>query len=679
MESNLNPAPATQSRLIQASFLMLFTELVLIRWTGSNVIYLSYFSNLILLGSFLGIGIGFMRSHSARTLFYLSPFLLTAFVAFIYKFPFHVNRLGSDLIFFGDYSASATLPAWFFLPLIFMGVTAVMASVADGVAQTFRQFPPLQAYRLEILGSLLGILTFSVCAWLNAPPLCWGLIIAGAFSLLLLQNWRTRDPLTILQIASLIMLAVLFARETFTPGTFWSPYYKIGVSSQGQGRFSFTTNEIPHQAIIPTAQRQLETDFYFVPYRYMPHHFVLHDVLIVGAGTGSDVAIALQKGARRIDAVEIDPMLFNLGRQLNPDKPYDNPRVHVHINDGRAFLQNTHRHYDMIIFALPDSLTLISGQSSLRLENYLFTTEAIMTMQQHLKPGGIFTMYNYYRERWLLDRFARTLQTVFHHRPCMDTWGSDRHWLSVLTIRQSETPLHCHAAPASPDTQASTPSTDNHPFIYLKGSQIPYSYVLMLVFILVASVGSLSAMGGSLRSVQSHADFFFMGAAFLLLESKSIVCFALLFGTTWFVNALVFTGVLLSVYLSLETAIRIPLQNRSLLYAGLYLALFLAWLIPDSALLSFSAPVRFLAAVVLAFSPIFFGNLIFAERFQHTPDPAQSFGANLVGAMVGGLTEYASLVTGYHALLILAGVFYALAIIATVRVSAHQEALATLP
>ena len=60
---------AGRPRLVCLSFLMLFVELALIRWTGSNVVYLSYFSNFVLLGSFLGIGIGFLRSRSHSPLF----------------------------------------------------------------------------------------------------------------------------------------------------------------------------------------------------------------------------------------------------------------------------------------------------------------------------------------------------------------------------------------------------------------------------------------------------------------------------------------------------------------------------------------------------------------------------------------------------------------------------------
>jgi len=68
-----------------------------------------------------------------------------------------------------------------------------------------------------------------------------------------------------------------------------------------------------------------------------------------------------------------------------------------------------------------------------------------------------------------------------------------------------------------------------------------------------------------------------------------------------------------------------------------------------------------LAATVLAFFPIFLANLIFAQRFAGVGSSTVAFGANLLGAMTGGLLEYISLVTGYRALLPLAAVLYALA------------------
>ena len=145
-------------------------------------------------------------------------------------------------------------------------------------------------------------------------------------------------------------------------------------------------------------------------------------MLIVGAGSGTDVAIALSKGAKHVDAVEIDPrILRDRRRDATPTAPYHDPRVTAHVNDGRAFLERTDKKYDLILFALPDSLTLVSGASQIRLESFLFTEQALDAARDHLKPGGAFAMYNYYREDWLIDRLAGTAAAAFGHTPCVDT------------------------------------------------------------------------------------------------------------------------------------------------------------------------------------------------------------------------------------------------------------------
>jgi hypothetical protein len=152
-----------------------------------------------------------------------------------------------------------------------------------------------------------------------------------------------------------------------------------------------------------------------------------------------------------------------------------------------------------------------------------------------------------------------------------------------------------------------------------------------------------------------------MGAAFLLLETKNVVQFALLFGTTWFVNAAVFAGILLSVLAAVEVARRVRLPRPWRLYTALLAALAVAWVIPQAALLDLSPAVRFFAATLIAFSPIFLANLVFAQRFKDVGSWTVAFGANLLGAMVGGMLEYLSLVGGYRWLLIVVAVLYGLA------------------
>ena len=164
--------------------------------------------------------------------------------------------------------------------------------------------------------------------------------------------------------------------------------------------------------------------------------------------------------------------------------------------------------------------------------------------------------------------------------------------------------------------------------------------------------------------MRGYGDLFFMGAAFLLLETRSITTFALLFGTTWLVNALVFTGVLLAVLAAIEVTqrarVRIP---RPLIITAVFVSLGVAFFVPNAALLTLPVPIRLLVAIVLAFAPIFFANLLFTSRFKDAANPTAAFAANLFGAMVGGCLEYLSLVLGYQWLLLVAAVLYIAAVL----------------
>jgi hypothetical protein len=637
-------------RLVLLSGLMLFVELALIRWTGSNVLYLSYSSNFLLLGSFLGIGIGFLRARAHVDLFPYAPVALALFVGFVLIFPVKIDRSGSDLIYFGSFEPSG-LPPWLMLPIIFGAAAAVMAMIGEGVGRAFAEFDALDAYRLDVAGSLLGIVVFSSLSFLWAPPLAWGAVAAILFMVLL------RGRLRPFQVVALAGLVLLLGGETLVPEFSWSPYYKVRVvqvAAGGTYDYSISVNGIPHQGIVATKQREQHKPIYSLPYQHVADN-PLRNVLIIGAGTGNDVATALARGAQHVDAVEIDPRLLQLGEKLHPDHPYADPRVDAHVNDGRAFLEQSNAKYDLILFALPDSLTLVAGQSSIRLESYLFTLQAIEAARDHLTPGGAFTMYNYYRERWLVDRYAGTLQAAFGQVPCVDDAGAGQ--LVALTVASDPADLSCDtpwlAAGAVPP-----PATDDHPFPYLREAQVPTFYLLTIGLILLTSLAMVRTVAGSLRPMLNYLDLAAMGAAFLLLETKSVVQFALLFGTTWFVNALVFGGVLLSVLLAIEVARRLRPLRPGTLYFALLAALVVAWFLPPHLLLQLGFAPRLGAAVAVAFAPIFLANVVFARRFRDVADPTTAFGANLLGAMMGGLIEYAALVTGYQALLFAVAALY---------------------
>jgi hypothetical protein len=64
------------------------------------------------------------------------------------------------------------------------------------------------------------------------------------------------------------------------------------------------------------------------------------------------------------------------------------------------------------------------------------------------------------------------------------------------------------------------------------------------------------------------------------------------------------------------------------------------------------------AAVSLAFAPIYLANLAFAKRFAGTDDAPNAFGVNILGAMVGGCVEYLALMVGFRNLLLVAALLY---------------------
>jgi hypothetical protein len=448
---------------------------------------------------------------------------------------------------------------------------------------------------------------------------------------------------------------------SFAARTYWSPYYRVGISpTSPNGSIAISVNGRPHQRIMPLSYMKTNQTFRFLPYSHSPGNALDH-VLIVGAGSGNDVEIALSMGAKHVDAVEIDPRLYRLGRDLHPNHPYQDPRVTVHVEDGRAFLHDTDTRYDLILYAIPDSLTVLAGQSSLRLESYLFTEEAMVETRDHLKPDGIVSMYHYYLPN-VLDRYAGTLTAAFGHRPCLDrNAGLGPRPGTVLTEALTPSAMTCSTFWTPLSQAAATPDTDDHPFPYLVTRTIPAIYQVSMLLILVFAALAVRVAGGPFRRMGSYVDLFFMGAAFLLLETKNVVQFALLFGTTWFVNALVFGGILLTVYVAVEVARRWRPRRPWWLYAPLLASVALAWAIPPGALLGLPFGPRFVAAVALAFAPVFLANLVFAERFRDVGSSTVAFGTNLLGAMVGGVLEYGALLVGYRALLVAVAVLYGLA------------------
>jgi hypothetical protein len=652
------PDGAVVRRLVLGSALMLFLELALIRWLGANVVHLSYFSNFVLLGSFLGIGLGFLISRRGWSVLPAAPVILSLLVIATFLAPVTIDRAGDEVIYFTSLSTTGP-PAWVVLPLIFILVAACLAGPAEVVGRCFAHLRPLTAYRWDLVGSLVGIGLFTLMSFLRAPSVMWGILVTIGF-VLLIGKWQRY----LAAVAGLAMVGVLLI-ETMSPGISWSPYYKIHTEDRvvgGLGLTDISVNGVPHQIMRSAQQRLLEEPQYGLPYERSPEN-PLRNVLIIGAGSGSDVAIALSKGAEHIDAVDIDPRIMEIGVEKNPDSPYSDPRVTRHVNDGRAFLETTDNKYDLILFALPDSLALVTGASQIRLESFLFTEQALTAAREHLTPEGAFSMYNYYREDWLIDRLAGTAEAAFGHTPCVDKVGGGQ---AVVTAALDESNQSCGTAYV-PAGAVIAPATDDRPFLYFQGGNIPSIYLWTLAGILLISLIGVRVLGGPFRAMRPYADLFFMGAAFLLLETKNIATFALLFGTSWLVNALVFGGVLVIVLAAVETTRRFRTPPLPVVFGGIAASLAVSYFIQPDWLLTLPFLPRLIVAILLAFVPIYLANVAFSKRFGAVEDSRSAFGLNLLGAMLGGTMEYLALLTGYRNLLLLVAALYLLAFLLTPR------------
>lgn len=675
-------------KLFFISFAILYFELLCIRWTGAHILYLSYFSNFVLLGCFLGIGAGCLLARKEFDLFQFFPFFLALFVAIVAIFDFEVRIVSTEHIYFRSGFGRTPFPDFVVLPLIFIFVTILFTLMSQPLGKLFIQDAPLKVYTINILGSLAGIGIFSINSILSLPSWTWFLLLSIIIIFLMKRN-------KLILLNSLILIFTCVGVYIFEYDDFWSPYYRIRIYDMGEKSIRCDLDiclknsgekerilSAPHKLVkVNSIAHQFITDFRlkepFYEFPYIAMESIggkITDVLIIGAGGGIDTAFAIAYGSRNIDAVEIDPAFIELGKIFNPNMPYTDPRVNIYVDDGRAFLSRTNKLYDLIIYGLPDSLTLSTSLSNIRLESFLFTLESFNSAKARLKPDGLFVLYNYYREKWLIEKIAQMLEKVFGKSTATFV-GSDKNLSAVFFAGHNIEKIPQNFAKdwgfkrLTLSEKTFKPSTDDWPFLYIKKPSISSSYVIELLLILIFSISLIFFITRVYFKQKKtfHAHFFFMGSAFLLLETMSIVRFSLLFGSTWSNNAIIFSMILIMVLLANLICFRFSLKREWLIYVFLFTSLSLQFLIPLNLFLVFEPLTRYFLAGIFIFSPVFFANLVFSRAFRETQACDFSYASNIIGAMFGGIFEYASIIMGYTFLTLFVAVFYALALLAIAR------------
>src|SRR5215831_163704 len=422
--------------LFLISFLILFLELASIRWFPAHALYLTFFTNVILLASFLGMSVGCLAASHRRNYLRWTPLVLVvgmvaAHIVEITSGQFvqnGIDRPSPEVIFFGN---TYRMPDLFRYPVpvevlggfFFVVIALAFVGLGQELGRAFDRWPNrVQAYTINIAGSIVGIVLFGVCSWLHLSPFWWfaaaAIVLAYFYFVSPLHRVRVRTAVIAPALGLLLLSIVALASYRVIYNDFqgqresrqiWSPYNRIDFKPYD---LSLSVNLMFHQSMVSRN--------HIYPAYALPHLLnrdagrpPFREVMIIGAGSGNDVSRALQWGATHIDAVEIDPAIYRLGTQYHPDHPYQDSRVEVHLDDGRNFLRASQRKYDLIIYALVDSLVLHSGYSNIRLESYLFTRQTFEDVNRHLKPDGTFVVYNYFRQGWLISRLQKSLDAVF--------------------------------------------------------------------------------------------------------------------------------------------------------------------------------------------------------------------------------------------------------------------------
>ncbi len=705
--------------LVISSILGLYLELLLIRWISSEIRIFAYFKNFVLIACFLGFGVGCYLCRRAISLASLLAPLL--FFAAVIELPIApLRRLIEALpVLLGATSqtyiwgvgtlklTAAALPGLLVAAIVTLPLFALAAVTFIPIGQLVGWYLEtagngIRAYTVNVVASLTGIALYTALSFASQPPAVW-YAVAAALAIALF----VRAPRALAAVAAtfaVVIAVVAWPREP-AKRIFWSPYQKLSLEPlripspaasrhplpPGEGEivgYHLQTNNSWHQKIIDLSPRfvaahpqlftivPVELNAYNLPYRFAP---APRRILILGAGMGNDVAAALRNGAQQVTAVEIDPLIVKIGRAMHPEHPYDSPRVTLIVDDARSYVQNSGDRFDAIVFSLLDSQTTASNFANIRIDNYVYTVQALTAAKKLLAPDGVFIVKFQVQRPWIAGRLHDLLTTVFGVEPLQ--LQADESFTSTGRFFVTGSAAKIHAALADPAfaafvrARSSLPmehvtlTTDDWPYFYQREPALPTSVVVISALLLIVSLLAARGAGLPLRSLRW--ELFFLGAGFMLLEAQIISRMALLFGTTWVVNSIVIAVLLTLIVCANGMVAAIPRIPASAGYAGVIVTIAIGWLIPLDALFFRSFALKATVAALVLCLPVFFAGIAFIRRFADAGFAAEAIGSNLIGALAGGIVESASLWLGLRALLLIALLFYAAAWLAG-RASARQ-------
>jgi spermidine synthase len=489
-------------------------------------------------------------------------------------------------------------------------------------------------------------------------------------------------------LAAVTVLSWFASQISRSADVIWSPYQKLVVrpSTPAEiGVYQMTVNNSSYQEIIDLSEdyvaahsKDYPEDLRGLSQYDLP--LLLHSnpetFLVVGSGTGNDVAGALRHNVSSVTAVEIDPAIISVGRELHPEKPYSSPQVHIVNDDARSYFASTDQKFDVIAFGLLDSHTTTSLTNA-RLDHYVYTKESIAQAKSKLKEGGIVVL-NFYAQRvFIADRMERLIEEVFGESPLVFVIEPSRYGRGgVMFVAgdlkrvQAQLEQNPRLGAYIQRMQQTYPLrlenktrviTDDWPYLYLESARIPLLYYLLIGLMILVFLRSNKKWESRIELAHLNRPFwhfFFLGAAFLLLEVQNISKASVVLGNTWQINAVIISGVLAMALLANWIAYKfpnLPLAGIYMLLVGTCVGLYFV----DLARFGFLPyPTKAVIVGTLTSLPMLFSGIVFVRSFAITADKSTALGANLIGALIGALLQSMTFVTGIKALLIIVAAFY---------------------
>ena len=691
-----SPPPAIRLMVISAAGLSLFLELLLIRWESGVFAVFALYKNFALLSCFCGLGIGYAKAEDKQltlpaalpmTLLLLALFTLLRYgTGEAGNTVFQVVPVREEASVFFAFRPETTplmhvvysIPVYLLLAVTFVLNVLVMFPVGQFCGHVMRRLPALPSYGYNLLGSIAGVVVLFLLSWAWAGPVIWFSLAAMGIAIFLLQSSAAR----IIACVSAIGCAIVAGWPT-APMTqvIYSPYQMIEKASQSNGLMGLLISGSYYQKVfdLNAANPKRETDdatrkvlgYYELPFKTAK---ALDQVAIVGAGSGNDIAAALRNHAGHVDAVEIDPAIRDLGVENHPEHPYSDPHVRSIINDARNFFRSTHASYDVIVYGVLDSHIVVSHGANMRVDSFVYTQEGLKDAFDHVRDGGLLSVSFALPNRVMGEKVFTILKALPDAgAPVAVLTGYDNNNTTTFMVSKHvpvRLPLDFMAGHQLTDITSNYAAasanrldlpSDDWPFFYLEKKMYPGTYLILFALVLGISFFMLRHFLPAHSWQTSLLPFFFLGAGFMLVETKAITELGLLFGNTWQVIGIAIISVLVMAFLANLVASRLHRQVLTLAFTGLLVVLLVGYTISVRESIQAASIAERLLLVVILVGPLFFSGIVFSTLLKGTPNIASAMSYNLMGAMLGGVLEYNSMRFGFSTLYLIAFILYGLA------------------